>query len=316
MKSLSNCVSNKGAATNLLCSSFALNRRSRTYVFLGTRSALAPFSELMYCGLFLTSTGHSTFIGRTFCIQSKGANSPFRLPPERNRKARKGTTRPVEMLRPSDLRDAGHESTVFITSSSFSVIGMRKNFQVQEHTYRNQTNETEDWQHGLMEFENGSVGIFNFSGLSYGSPLRWYNTSKFYAQRGMCVGDGQRSYSGKEQIAILSADTSERLPIVVERRTTKAKDGAETLDALIARTEPDSGLEVVWENPLSKYSFGDGQLSVAAELISIANAHRNDTEPEYGALNGRIDQEVALAMGKSWSNGNVPVELPLPVESR
>ncbi len=169
---------------------------------------------------------------------------------------------------------------------------------------------------GLIEFENGSVGIFNFSGLSYGSPLRWHNSSKLYAERGMCVGDGQRSYTGNERIAILNDEANTRLPIVVERRTTKAKDGTEVLDALIAKTEPDTGLEVVWENPLSKYPLSDGRLSVASEIMSIADAHRNDTEPEYGALNGRIDQEVALAMGKSWNNGNSPVELPLPVEPR
>ncbi|MBD3181630.1 hypothetical protein GF312_05005 [Candidatus Poribacteria bacterium] len=191
------------------------------------------------------------------------------------------------------------------------VIGMRKNFEVQEHSYRGGSFNKEDWQHGLIEFENGSVGIFNFSGLSYGSPLRWHNTTKFYAERGMCVGDGRRSYSYKEQIAILNSDANEKLPIIVEKRTTKAKDGAETLDALIARTDPDTGLEVVWKNPLSKYSLSDGQLSVASELMSIANAHKNDVEPEYGALNGRLDQEVALAMAKSWNNDNIPVELPL-----
>ena len=196
------------------------------------------------------------------------------------------------------------------------VIGMRKDFTVQKHHYRGGAQEREDWQHGLIEFENGSVGIFNFSGLSYGSPLRWYNTSKFYAERGMCVGDGQRAYTGNEQIAILNKDANARLPIVVERRTTKAEDGTEVLDVLIARTEPDTGLEVVWKNPLSKYSLSEGQLSVASEIMSIANAHKNDTEPEYGALNGRLDQEVALAMAKSWSNNNVPIELPLPVEPR
>jgi len=194
------------------------------------------------------------------------------------------------------------------------VIGMRKDFTVQEHSYRGSTLNKEDWQHAIMEFENGSVGIFNFSGLSYGSPLRWHNTSKFYAERGMCVGDGQRSYSYKEQIAILNKDANARLPVVVEKRTTKAKDGADTLDVLIARTDPDTGLEVVWKNKLSKYSLSDGQLSVAYELMSIAEAHKNNTEPEYGAINGRIDQEVSIAMAKSWSAGNIPIELPLAVE--
>jgi predicted dehydrogenase len=187
------------------------------------------------------------------------------------------------------------------------VIGMRKSFSVQEHSYRGPSHDKEDWQHGLIEFENGSAGVFNFSGLSYGSPLRWLRSSKFHAERGMCVGN---------EMAILNKEANARLPIMVERRTTKAKDATEVLDVLIARTGPDAGLEVVWKNPLSKYPLSDGQLSVASELMSIANAHRDNTEPEYGALNGRIDQEVALAMARSWSSGNVPVELPLPVEPR
>lgn len=193
------------------------------------------------------------------------------------------------------------------------VIGMRRNFTVQKHFYQGREVETEDWQHGLLEFENGSVGIFNFSGLSYGSPLRWYNTSKFYGEKGMCVGDGQRSYSGKEQIAILNGEAKQKLPIVVERRTTKAKNGMDVLDVLIARTDPDTGIEITWKNPLSKYPFNDGQLSVASEIMSIADAHRYNKEPEYGALNGRIDQEVSLAMDRSAKNNNSPVDLPLPV---
>jgi predicted dehydrogenase len=196
------------------------------------------------------------------------------------------------------------------------VIGMYKKFTVQEHTYMKSRQTGEDWQMGLLEFENGSVGIFNFGGLSYGSPLRWYNSSRFYGERGMCIGDGQRSYSYKEQITILNKEADAKLPIVVERRTTKSKDGMDVLDALVAKTEPDTGLEVVWKNPFSKYSLSDGQLCIASELMSIANAHRNNTEPEYGALNGRIDQEVSLAMALSWSKGNVPVELPFPVEPR
>ncbi len=196
------------------------------------------------------------------------------------------------------------------------VIGIHKDFEVQQHQYRGGTYNREDWQHAILEFENGSVGIFNFSGLSYGSPLRWHNTSKFYAERGMCIGDGQRSYTYKDQIAILNKEANARLPIVVEKRTTKAKDGQETLDVLIARTEPDTGLEVIWKNPLSKYSFSDGQLSVASEIMSIVEAHKNNTEPEYGAINGRIDQEVSIAMARSWSSGNIPIELPLPIEKR
>ena len=198
------------------------------------------------------------------------------------------------------------------------VIGMTKNFTVQEHLFRKgqPIRSDENWQHGLIEFENGSVGVFNFSSLSYGSPLRWYNTSKFYGERGMCVGDGQRGWTGNEKISILNDEANARVPIVVERRTTQSKNGTEVLDALIARTDPDTGLEVVWENPLSHYPFSDGQLSVASEIMSIANAVRNNTEPEYGELNGRKDREIDLAIFESAKNNNQPVELPLPVEER
>ncbi|MBC8234963.1 Gfo/Idh/MocA family oxidoreductase [bacterium] len=198
------------------------------------------------------------------------------------------------------------------------VIGMTKNFTVQEHLFRKgqPIRSDENWQHGLIEFENGSVGVFNFSSLSYGSPLRWYNTSKFYGERGMCVGDGQRGWTGNEKISILNDEANARVPIVVERRTTQSKNGTEVLDALIARTDPDTGLEVVWENPLSHYPFSDGQLSVASEIMSIANAVRNNTEPEYGEINGRKDREIDLAIFESAKNNNQPVELPLPVEPR
>ena len=196
------------------------------------------------------------------------------------------------------------------------VIGMRKEFGVQEHSCRGETRDREDWQHAIIEFENGSVGVFNFGSLCYGSPLRWHNTSKFTAERGMCVGGGERSLTGREQIAVLNADANDRLPIVVERRDTTAKDGAAVLDALVARTEPDTGLEVVWENPLRHYPLNDGQLSVASELASLATAVRENIEPEYGAVNGRIDQEVSLAMAKSWGNDNVPVRMPLAVVPR
>jgi len=207
----------------------------------------------------------------------------------------------------NDFRGHGYHGVGLIRSyigfdvAAVRVIGMTKNFQVQEHLFRAPDNRRSDenWQHGVIEFENGSVGVFNFSSLSYGSPLRRYNTSKFFGERGICVGD---------EPAILNDEADQRRPITVERRMTKAKDGTEVLDCLVADTTP----EVVWKNPLSKYPLRD--LSVASEIISIANAVRNDTEPEYGALNGRIDREVDLAIFQSAGNNNQPVELPLPVE--
>ena len=79
----------------------------------------------------------------------------------------------------------------------------------------------------------------------------------------------------------LNADADARLPVVLERRMTQAKDGTQVLDAMVARTDLDTALEVVWENPLSHYALSEGQLSVTSEIMSIA--HRNNTEPEVPA---------------------------------
>ena len=203
----------------------------------------------------------------------------------------------------NDFRGHGYHG-VGLRRSYFGLdVGVRRAFgftckrDVQEHTYRGNNPSTEQWQHGVIEFENDSVGIYNFSSLSYGSPLRRYNTSKFFGERGMCIG---------EDAAILDDAAEETRPITIERRTDTV-DGREVLAALVA----DTPTPVTWENPHRHYPLSDGQLAVASELMSIADAVRNDTEPEYGYVNGRLDREVDLAISQSWANGGAAVELPL-----
>ncbi|MBM3215829.1 Gfo/Idh/MocA family oxidoreductase [Candidatus Poribacteria bacterium] len=205
----------------------------------------------------------------------------------------------------NDFRGHGYHGVGLIRSyigldvAAARVFGFTRSFGVQEHHYRGGTHTNENWQHGVIEFENGSVGVFNFSSLSYGSPLRRYNTSKFFGERGLCIGD---------EPAILNAEANDRHPIIVKRRT-DVVDGEEVLASLTANTSP----PVVWENPLRGYKLSDGQLSVASEIMSIVTAVREDTEPEYGYLNGRIDREIDLAMSRSWQSGGQAVELPLSV---
>jgi len=203
----------------------------------------------------------------------------------------------------NDFRGHGYHGVSLIRSyigfevAPKRVFGFQRTFPVQEHHYRGETRRNEQWQHGVIEFANGSVGVFNFSSLSYGSPLRRYNTSKFFGERGLCIGD---------EPAILDESASERRPILVRRRTNPI-EGRDVLAALTTNTDP----PVVWENPFRTLPLDDGQISVASELMSLANAVRNNTEPEYGAWNGRLDREVDLAMARSWESGGVPVELPL-----
>ncbi len=110
----------------------------------------------------------------------------------------------------------------------------------------------------------------------------------------------------RDEAVILNDSADGQRKITVARKTNDV-DGFETLAALVADTTP----EVVWENPLQNYPLSDGEITVASELMSIANAVRNDTEPEYGAYNGRKDREIDVAMAKSWANDGEPVTFHL-----
>ena len=64
------------------------------------------------------------------------------------------------------------------------------------------------------------------------------------------------------------------------------------------------------------YLLSDGEITVASELMSLVNAVRNDTEPEYGAYNGRKDREIDVAMARSWANNGAPVTFPFEYDKR
>jgi len=179
------------------------------------------------------------------------------------------------------------------------VYGFTADFQVTQHQRQdgNMINE-EKWYHAVIEFSNGTKGIYNFTNLSYGSPLRWgrkYATTKFYASKGMCVG---------HEMAILS-DDGETLPIKIERHNTVVDD-VEVLDTYIANV---GDRQIEWKNPFREYPFNDGQISVASTLMSIIEAIREGKALEYGPENALIDLQVHLAITESYEAGGEPVEL-------
>ena len=204
----------------------------------------------------------------------------------------------------NDFRGHGYHgigllrSYVGFDNEPVQVYGFRKGFKVQDHVWRKgqPRRKNEDWQHAVIEFADGAVGIFNFSSLSYGSPLRGFNGTKFYAERGMCF---------RDDAVVLNDDADTQRPVTITRKTNNV-DGYETLASLVTDTNP----EVVWENPLQYYPLSDGEITVASELMSLANAVRNDTEPEYGAYNGRKDREIDVAMARSWNNNGAPITFP------
>jgi len=57
--------------------------------------------------------------------------------------------------------------------------------------------------------------------------------------------------------------------------------------------------------------LSEGQIEVADELLSIANAVINNIEPEYGAWRGRQDQEMNIAMSESAKQSRETLTFPL-----
>jgi len=166
----------------------------------------------------------------------------------------------------------------------------------------------ETQEHGLIEFEGGPVGIFHWTDVGYDSPLRWWRSSRFLAEKGMgitvCVG-----LDVQEWLTLLAPGDEAPHFITVERRWERVDGGA--LIAMVAHTgDPDLPI-VRWDNPFRPVQWHDDEIGVAGCLLSLVNAVRHDTEPTYGPWQARLDQEIILALRQSSLEGGLPIRLPL-----
>jgi predicted dehydrogenase len=155
----------------------------------------------------------------------------------------------------------------------------------------------EEWQQGTLQFADGRLGVFNWTGIAYDSALRWLRSTRFFAEKGMADGD---------RLTLLTPDGKDPQPVHIERRVHNI-GGMETLSDLVAHTQP----EIYWRNPFRGVYMDDETISVADCLMSLVQAIRSGEQPEYGPLQARLDQEVSLAMARSASQGGMPVTLPL-----
>ena len=151
----------------------------------------------------------------------------------------------------------------------------------------------ENWEHAILHFKDGRLGFFNWSSLAYDSPLRWLRSTKFFAEKGMAVG---------EQLTLLTPDGKDPLPIHIERRYHNV-GGMETLSEIIAHIHP----EISWTNPFRGYYMDDEMIAVADCLMSLVNAIRENKSPEYGPQQARTDQSITLAIIRSAQEFGAPV---------
>ncbi len=146
------------------------------------------------------------------------------------------------------------------------------------------------WEVGIVEFENGVS-------LVYELPTRRRGNSwEIDGTEGAIVGNELLLYRGTG---------TETYPI---QTVTTEIDGAEVVDHAQVDTDP----PVIWENPLKAFGLADADdVARGAELHSIYRAIVEGIEPEYGAVNGRTDQEILIAIRESARNGGKPIDLPL-----
>jgi predicted dehydrogenase len=173
---------------------------------------------------------------------------------------------------------------------------------------------TEEQEHGIIEFAGGQLGIFHWTSVGYDSPMRWWRSSRFLAERGMGITVGV-NLEVQEWLTLLAPGGEAPRFVTIDRRWERNDGGA--LIGMVAHTgDPDQPL-VRWDNPFRPARKGHGpqwhddEIGVAGCLLSLVNAVRDGTEPTYGPYQGRLDQELILAIRQSSANGGAPVKLPL-----
>ena len=172
----------------------------------------------------------------------------------------------------------------------------------------------ETQEHATVEFTDGRLGIYHWTNVGYDSPLRWWRSSRFLAEKGMGVTVGV-GLDVEERLSLLTPDGEAPFFVTVERRWERVDGGA--LIGMVAHTNDPVHPTVRWDNPFRPQKQGHGvqwhddEIGVAGCLLSLVDAVRNDAEPTYGPLQARLDQEIVIAMRESSKAGGVPVALPM-----
>jgi len=171
-------------------------------------------------------------------------------------------------------------------------------------------------EHGIITFDDGRLGIFHWTDVGYDSALRWWRSSRFYAEKGMGISVGV-GIEVDEKLTLLSPDGQAPQFFTIERQFERVDGGA--LVAMIAHTGNPENPVIRWENPFRSeikghgFQWHDDEIGIAGCLMSLVNAVRNNSTPSYGAEQARLDQEIILALQRSAKMNGVPVRLPLEI---
>ena len=163
---------------------------------------------------------------------------------------------------------------------------------------------SERWSLGFIEFDNNATALMVYSNVIHARSLG-------RGQTGISQIDGSKGTIVGEDIYVTPADELQSGAKGVAyrpKRTTIDVDGTNVIDNISLELPEQT---ITWENPLKNYPLSEGQIAVADELLSIATAVLNDTEPEYGAALGRQDQEMNIAMNESGNRSKETIAFPM-----
>ena len=163
---------------------------------------------------------------------------------------------------------------------------------------------SERWSLGFIEFDNNATALMVYSNVIHARSLG-------RGQTGISQIDGSKGTIVGEDIYVVPADelqSGAKGSAYRPKRATIDVDGTNVIEK-ISLELPDQ--TVTWENPLKNYPLSEGQIAVADELLSIATAILNNSEPEYGAARGRQDQEMNIAMSESGKRSKETITFPL-----
>ncbi len=199
----------------------------------------------------------------------------------------------MSMLR---LRAGGEPKSALGITQSTPIIpiidGMKRN-----HT-------SERWSLGFIEFDNNATALMVYSNVIHARSLG-------RGQTGISQIDGSEGTIVGEDIYVTpAADLQSGAKGIPHRakRTTIDVNGVDVIDKIQLEL-PDQ--TVTWENPLKNYPLAERQIAIADELLSIANAILNNTEPEYGSARARQDQEMNIAMSESGKRSRETLLFPI-----
>lgn len=146
------------------------------------------------------------------------------------------------------------------------------------------------WEVGVVEFENGVSLVYELPTRRRG------NYWEIDGIEGAIIGN---------ELLLYRDGRTETYPI---QTVTMEVDGVSVVDHARVDTDP----PIIWDNPLKVFGLENADdVARGAELYSIYRAIVEGVEPEYGALNGRTDQEILIAIRESARNGGEPIDLPL-----